>query len=99
MMVKCSIFHKTKLLSGFKLPPPVLQSVNPKESGDFYLKKYWNWHHFGQESSLSDRTKFAVIVADSCKKVAIPPKLNLKLKSESEAKSHHSLGWLVNDVC
>ena len=35
-MVKCSIFHKTELLSGFKLPPPVLQSVNPKESGGFY---------------------------------------------------------------
>ena len=36
--------------------------------------------------------KFAVIVADSCRKVAIPPKLNLKLKSESEAKSHHVAG-------
>ena len=36
-MVKCSIFHKIEILPGFKLPAlPVLQSVNPKESGDFY---------------------------------------------------------------
>ena len=34
--------------------------------------------------------KFAMIVADSHRKVAIPLKLNLKLKSESEAKSHHA---------
>ena len=33
--------------------------------------------------------KFAVIVVNSHRKVVIPPKLNLKLKSESEAKSHH----------
>ena len=34
-MVKCLIFHKNELLSGFKLTPPVLQSVNHKESGNF----------------------------------------------------------------
>ena len=32
-----------------------------------------------------------MIVDDSVRKLSIPPKLNLKLRSESEAKSHHFL--------
>ena len=50
--------------------------------------------------------KFAMIVANSRGKVVIPLKLNLKLKSESQAKSHHSkcnlfqkeITYLAHDV-
>ena len=42
-----------------------------------------------------------MIVANSHRKVVIPPKLNLKLKSESEAKSHHLSWWWpdISDNC
>ena len=63
---------------------PLISKVRtPKNEVIFTKRKPWNWHQLGQESSPFDRTKFAVNVDDSCRKVAIPLKLNLKLKSES----------------